>query len=187
MTWEEYLPLAEKTLSNQFHCESEFDQKVLHSIIGALTEIEEILQNYDDQKLITDPTKQGSIAEEVADIFWYLSILFRELNLELNFELVQSDNTPFKNLMNILRELLSFLDIMKKKIYYNKVLDNELMKNLTISIYSYLLSYCYQNNIDISLVLDKNIAKLKSRYGEKFSSEKAINRDLDKEKQILEN
>ena len=33
---------------------------------------------------------------------------------------------------------------------------------------------------------DVNIAKLKARYGEKFSSEKAINRDLETERNILE-
>lgn len=32
----------------------------------------------------------------------------------------------------------------------------------------------------------KNIDKLKARYGDKFSSEAAINRDLDKEREILE-
>ena len=37
MTWNEYLPLAEKTLSTQFNCEEEFYQKILHAVIGALT------------------------------------------------------------------------------------------------------------------------------------------------------
>lgn len=34
--------------------------------------------------------------------------------------------------------------------------------------------------------LEKNIAKLKARYPDKFCSDKAINRDLDKERKILE-
>jgi NTP pyrophosphatase (non-canonical NTP hydrolase) len=36
-------------------------------------------------------------------------------------------------------------------------------------------------------LMDKNIEKLRARYGEKFSSEKAINRNLEKERTILEN
>lgn len=35
--------------------------------------------------------------------------------------------------------------------------------------------------------LEKNIAKLKARYGEKFTEESAINRDLETERTILEN
>jgi len=34
--------------------------------------------------------------------------------------------------------------------------------------------------------LEKNIAKLKARYPDKFCSDKAVNRDLDKERDILE-
>ena len=33
---------------------------------------------------------------------------------------------------------------------------------------------------------NENIEKLKARYGEKFSSDRAINRDLEKERMILE-
>lgn len=35
-------------------------------------------------------------------------------------------------------------------------------------------------------VVKKNMEKLQARYGEKFSSEKALNRDLDKERDVLE-
>ena len=46
----------------------------------------------------------------------------------------------------------------------------------------------YMNNydIDIEKSFDVNIDKLKARYGDKFSSEKAINRDLETERNILE-
>jgi hypothetical protein len=50
-----------------------------------------------------------------------------------------------------------------------------------------MVNFCYQYNTDISNILDKNIDKLRARYGDKFSSEKAINRNLEVEKQILEN
>ena len=38
----------------------------------------------------------------------------------------------------------------------------------------------------IKIRLEANIAKLKARYGDKFSTEKAVNRDLDTERNILE-
>lgn len=39
---------------------------------------------------------------------------------------------------------------------------------------------------DWEQILETNLAKLKARYPEKFTSENAINRDLDKERDILE-
>ena len=73
MNWSEYLPLAEKTLSTQFNCEDELYQKILHAIIGSLTEVEEILDNYSEDKLLTDVNKQGSLGEEVADVALFLA------------------------------------------------------------------------------------------------------------------
>lgn len=42
------------------------------------------------------------------------------------------------------------------------------------------------SNADWDKILETNISKLKHRYPEKFTSDKAINRDLDTERQILE-
>ena len=189
MTWNEYLPLAEKTLSTQFNCEEEFYQKILHAVIGALTEVEEILDNYVDGKLVTDVNKQGSIAEESADIYWYLSILFRELNIgNHNYTLNDEFNlkTPFNTLLAFTKLSLQFLDLLKKKIYYNKAISQDAMVDISIKMHSLLNYYCHQYDTNVSDILDKNIAKLKARYGEKFSSERAINRDLETERTILE-
>lgn len=194
MNWIDYLPLAEKTLSTQFNCQDEFYQKILHAIIGTLTEVEEILENYKDGELMVDINKQGSVAEESADIFWYLSILFRELNIRnYNYKLptdISSDNLnidkPFNTLLSFTKVSLRFLDLLKKKIFYNKDISNEVMIDLSIKLHALLTHFCNQYNADIDQILEKNISKLKARYGEKFSSDKAINRDLETERKILE-
>jgi hypothetical protein len=60
------------------------------------------------------------------------------------------------------------------------------MIDLSIKMQSIMEYYCYQYNTNIGDILDKNIAKLKARYGDKFSSDRAINRDLETERTILE-
>jgi hypothetical protein len=60
------------------------------------------------------------------------------------------------------------------------------MIDLTNNMFNLLNYYCHVYNTNVSDILDKNIAKLKARYGEKFSSERAINRDLETERTILE-
>lgn len=190
MTWKEYLPLAEKTLSEQFHCADIFHQKLLHAVIGSLTEIEEILQNYDGDSLITDPNKQGSVAEESADIFWYLSIFYRELKLEEQEQITKTTQLPasgYFTLIDLTKVLLSMLDSLKKKIYYNKDIDMEYFQKNVYQAHFHLVQFCNFYSTDISSILDKNIFKLKARYGDKFSSDKAINRDLETERKILEN
>jgi NTP pyrophosphatase (non-canonical NTP hydrolase) len=193
MTWKEYLPLAEKTLSTQFHCSEEVNQKLLHAVIGALTEVEELLENYENGMLVVDTEKQGSVAEESADIFWYLSILFRELNIaeptttDHTFVIDQFKiNSQFDILTEFTKQSLRFLDMLKKKIYYNKDMSLENMVSLTMNMFNLMNYYCEVYNTNVSDILDKNIAKLKARYGEKFSSERAINRDLETERTILE-
>lgn len=187
MNWNEYLPLAEKTLSDQFHCQNELDQKILHAVIGSLTEIEELLDNYDQQgNLSTNTYQQGSIAEESADIFWYLSILYRELKIGERVITIDNDQ-PFSVLITYLKVNLKLLDMLKKKIYYNKAIDQEMMIQLATQMYSLLIHFCQLYDTDVNVILEKNINKLKSRYGDKFSSERAINRDLESERKILEN
>jgi NTP pyrophosphatase (non-canonical NTP hydrolase) len=78
------------------------------------------------------------------------------------------------------------LDMLKKHIYYGKPIDyTNIEEEIGDALY-----YCalMLDEIDVSFedVMDKNIKKLAARYPEKFSKEKAINRDLIVERKILE-
>lgn len=78
------------------------------------------------------------------------------------------------------------LDQLKKHIFYGKELDRtNIIEELGDQFwYMAVITHCL--NIPLSEILEKNINKLKARYPEKFSSEKAINRDLEKEREVLE-
>jgi len=45
---------------------------------------------------------------------------------------------------------------------------------------------CFVSGLTISEARDRNISKLKARYGEKFTETAALNRDLETERKILE-
>lgn len=45
---------------------------------------------------------------------------------------------------------------------------------------------CERLGMDMGTLMERNIAKLKARYPEKFTEESATNRDLEKERKILE-
>lgn len=78
------------------------------------------------------------------------------------------------------------LDAFKKHIYYKKELDIVNVGEEIADMQWYLFNLCRLLDLDMEVLLENNIAKLKARYGEKFSEEKALNRDLDKEREILE-
>jgi NTP pyrophosphatase (non-canonical NTP hydrolase) len=178
MEWNEYKILSEKTLSTEFHSGKQVEN-LLHGVVGVLTELEELLGWNDETNK----------KEEVADIFWYLALIDREL--DLNFEVIKYDNnfTQIKSqslILQAFKQSCLLLDSLKKKMYYNKNIDLGQFGKISSDLFETMSIFCHLNQIDISNILDTNIQKLKARYGEKFSSERAINRNLETERAILE-
>ena len=181
MNLNEYKELAEKTLSTQFHSDPQME-KILHAALGLATEIEELLVNYSDKM---DPT---NVLEEVGDLTWYLSIFYREYPEieEVVIATTMEVKTPQGLIMSMLKSILQIQDIIKKKLYYNKPVNQETMNLLVATLDLDIRMYLNLYDLKIEEVWERNIAKLKARYGDKFSSDRAINRDLETERTILE-
>jgi len=180
MNWLEYKELSEKTLSTQFHCDDKKIELILHATMGILTEVEELLDNH------LGDVDRINVLEEIGDVTWYLAIIGREYNLDFPTDLPLTNEDPMKIVVSIIKQSCKLLDMLKKKLYYNKPINDESFKQITTLIMILTQSYMNYFNIDIKGSFDVNISKLKARYGEKFSSEKAINRDLEVERKILE-
>lgn len=78
------------------------------------------------------------------------------------------------------------LDALKKHLYYGKELDKVNLKEEMGDLFWYMAIMADTLDIEFEEIMTKNINKLKARYGDKFSEDKAINRDLDTEREILE-
>ena len=177
MNWEEYKKLSEKTLSTEFHCGKQVEN-LLHGVVGVITELEELIGWNDDVNK----------KEEVADIFWYIALLDRELNLNLKIPSYDVEFTQIGNDVLIIQSFKTsslLLDLLKKKLFYNKNIDITSFSDLTKSLFQSMCIFCNVNDIDVKSILNTNIEKLKARYGEKFTSERAINRNLEREREIL--
>lgn len=79
-----------------------------------------------------------------------------------------------------------FLDALKKHIFYGKKLDRVNLAEEVGDLFWYTAIIADELGFDFESVMDKNIKKLKARYGDKFSEAKADKRDLSKEREILE-
>lgn len=84
-------------------------------------------------------------------------------------------------------ESSEFLDMLKKHLNYGKPFDKVNAVEEIGDQFWYLAIACDALGVSFEEVMERNIAKLKARYGEKYSDDKAINRDLKTERNILEN
>lgn len=180
MNWNQYLELSEKTLSREFHTDEKVEV-LLHSVMGILTELDELLENYDKE------FDGVNALEEIGDVLWYCAILGREWEIDFpTLQVKEKAKDPQKIIINLVKTTCKLLDILKKKIYYNKPINEEIFVSLVKIIMLNVADYMSYYDIDVEKSFEVNINKLKARYGEKFSSENAINRNLEVEREILE-
>lgn len=79
-----------------------------------------------------------------------------------------------------------FLDALKKSTYYGKDLDRVNLKEELGDLLWYIAIAMDELDTDFDTEMKRNIEKLKARYGDKFTEDSAENRDLKKERDILE-
>lgn len=83
-------------------------------------------------------------------------------------------------------EVGEFVDAVKKHLFYGKELDRTNLIEELGDIMWFWAYACRALQVHPHEVLDLNIKKLAARYPKKFEESMALNRDLDKERQILE-
>ena len=88
--------------------------------------------------------------------------------------------------MGMVTEVGELMDVYKKELAYDKPMDVINMAEEIGDLMWYIANYCRVMGFDFEEILEKNIAKLKARYPEKFTADKANHRDLEKERKILE-
>ena len=88
--------------------------------------------------------------------------------------------------LGLMSEVGEVADALKKHIIYDRALDeiNMMEESGDISWYQALMLSAVKKGMQEAL--DKNIAKLKQRFGDKFDYDAVINRDLAAERRILE-
>lgn len=79
--------------------------------------------------------------------------------------------------MGLSTEANEVLDIMKKGLFYGKPIDRDKLVEEACDCAWYIAVISDVTGVSITDMMARNIAKLKARYGDKFTPEKAINRD----------
>ena len=185
MNQKEYNRLSEKTLSNNFYVTEQKQKNLLHAVMGLLTESVELIDNYDGTK----PYDSVNVFEELGDLAWYLAIIQREFEFEYDFYSM-NDLMVFKTkqdaALSLIKRCNALLDYHKKLVFYGKALDGGKYLQMALAVAQNFLYFVKSENFNLGDINERNIAKLKARYGEKFNEEGALSRDLEKERTVLE-
>lgn len=88
--------------------------------------------------------------------------------------------------MGLVTEAAEFQDALKKSLFYGKTLDKTNLKEELGDLLWYMAIAMDELNTDFDAEQDRVIRKLKARYPSKFENDLAENRDLVKERSILE-
>ncbi len=88
--------------------------------------------------------------------------------------------------LGMVTEVGELADVVKRKLAYGKAEDFTNVKEEIGDLMWYVVNFCNLHGFDLEEILGTNIAKLKARFPDKFTSEKALTRDLEAERKILE-
>lgn len=96
------------------------------------------------------------------------------------------DNRLLHAAMGLSTEASEFLDPIKKYLFYGKPLDITNLKEELGDMLWYMAIAMDALGTNFEIEMARVIFKLKTRYPDKFDSDKAINRNLDAERKALE-
>lgn len=189
MTFKEYQQQAERTCPSLGSVELD----LCHMVLGINTEIDELQNRKDDV----------NAREECADVIWYVANYCRMRNIDfvtlcervVDYRLKPTVfGKPFsENILKLFNFSAELQDMIKKNIAYGKEIYNVYELNWIEHIVHYcfiLITESYHNygNVkpNILTTLNNNIEKLKVRFPDKFTTENALERDLESERKELE-
>ena len=145
----------------------------MHMAAGFTTEIGEMKEGIANNDLV-------NVLEEIGDVWWYCANECTLYGFDLQHIVslaTVSEEVPFF--------LHNIVDLHKREFAYGKEMDIVKLKVELLSLAQYLLKIGKTHYFSLGKILDKNINKLYKRYPEKFTEDKALNRDLEAEYKTL--
>lgn len=189
MNLKEYYKVSERTFKP-------LGQKLdfLHCTMGLVTEFGEFVDPLKRHIFYGKELDVVNLKEELGDMMWYLAIPIRYFGLEEREMIDQKiiirdyEYNHINNIINISDIIFSLnndINIVVDQLNCISPDANTIFYEISLLI-SNIYSICNYFKIDFEDMLETNINKLKARFPEKFTEYHALNRDLVKERNILE-
>jgi hypothetical protein len=176
------------------------EYNLTHAKYGIITEVAELCDVAKKNFWYGKAIDHVNVKEEIGDIMWYMAIIMRkfpDIGLSTNRhpgEFGLRETSSFLEFTDCLYahsvRLTGWLDLLyptgavREGSYLRQVEDS--VKRDSGHFLDFICTFCLRFGYDINAIMGTNIEKLKARFPEKFSSENAIIRNLNKERDILE-
>jgi len=162
-----------------------------HRAIGLaneLGELSEIIVKI--KKLPINNSKRINIIEELGDMCWYLAGVARFLGQDIKpKKVLQYQIHNASDLHQLITKMAiqigKITEIIKAATYLGKPINCKELSTAFDKLVFAISYLCKTINVSLEAVLKKNIDKLRIRYPEKFTEEKALNRDRSQERKAL--
>ena len=192
MDFKTYVENTRRTWNNLEHSQDNIN----HALLGMCDEIGEISSQYKGNLAYGRPLLvnegKGCVKEEIGDLVYFIARLIDELKFDNSEQL-------FKDIDNIIDT--QEIKIPEGTIQINVVLNiaysastvygavasgkgEDIVNSVSQLIYLTLV-LADMTELNFRDILETNINKLKVRFPEKFSNEKANNRDLNQEEKVI--
>ncbi len=151
-----------------------------HMALGIMGELGELFKAIDNEDL-------KNIREESGDVMWFIGVesILRGFDFQ---EMVDEAYTRLGSYDESIKYRgFDYGDMVKKSFAYGREYNTDYCKNALIDTIGSIIYLTYWRGETFTLLdlLNININKLRTRFGEKFTSEKALNRDLVEEEKTF--
>lgn len=182
-------PEQQEKFSSYFHeiiSKNDLKLDLSHMVHGLNSEIKELIDCVGTQLKVASRVDLVNLEEELGDIYWYAANYTNIREIPLPEELDLQDLLEEQCLDHLIDSVGKLTDIVKRFVAYNKDIDRAKEIDAIYGVCQGLKLFEEAYGLDGNRIRSKNINKLIARYPEKFTEEKALNRDLDAERKELE-
>ena len=186
MIFSEYQELALRTAK----LEEPATRKALHCGIGLITEVGEIADAHKREIFYGKEIDKVNTLEEVGDLLWYVALGCNAIMFNMDeAEAIPVEDKylepPVDYTIASIAKYASYISTTASFGSEEKLYENYMAYDL-VRVLHFIRVYCAKTGIDYDKAKDVNIAKLKARYPDGFSEDKALNRDTEAERIVLE-
>lgn len=156
-----------------------------HGIIGMMTEAGELLDQMKKHWFYGRELDVVNIKEELGDILWYAAIFSHERGL--GPYAVDSLVSPLRlRAEDVISNAMFYRLFGSTASLYEALIRDGYLVCIFKGIIKNVMKIAFLYDLSTIDILETNIRKLRKRFPSSFEQDKAINRDLDAEREILE-
>lgn len=167
---------------------------IYHMILGIVTEVLELAE-------VLETGDYVNLAEEIGDAYWYIAGYAKYqrgtgshgagyaeyIDSIMNLETVHPRGNQTEGGIKVLLVSDALSDLFTWLIHFDESAETDLdLMNSIDEIEMHLRGIAYSAGLSTKEVGNAVIEKLKTRYPDKFDADKAVNRDLANEREVLE-